>query len=325
MLPQLKFCMEMIKKVWYTGSVLVCNIPNNSIQMAGTPRRQTMRATLQKTWAGVRCGTALLILLAIFAGMVPARADTVGGYGRVEDATGQTQETLAAMALEKRTGTDEDLQDIRIRQDGQIYGRGVSDEPSGAEPDYIGLVGYAAMANDGSVSLETEGIGFPWAVPAYLLYSKRWYYTQPLQHKTGVLVVRQMLKEAGAGRYTGRLKIIRLDSGEICWMDVENFVTVPYWFYPARRAVKYGNTVAAYRCRGKRSPTDDDGKPVKVADDTDVLIPGNGVWDRRPPEGSRMIPGIVYEEKITEKDGKEIREVVSSVLLFPEEDLTMIY
>ncbi len=283
-----------------------------------------MRMTLRKTSTGFRRGTALFLLLAVLAGAIPVYADTGGGYN-IDDITGQTQETLAAMMLKKRENQDEDLRDITIHQNGQIYGRGVSDEPSGAEPDYIGVVGYAAVGNNSGVSLETEGIGFPWTVPAYLLYSKRWYYTKPMQHKTGVLVVRQMLKEDGKGRYTGRLKIIRLDSGEICWMDVENFITVPYWFYPPRRAVKYGNTVAAYHRKGKRLPTDEDGNPVEVADDTDVLIPGNGVWDRRPPEGSKMIPGMIYEEQVTEKDGKEIREVISTVLLFPEEDLTMIY
>ena len=284
-----------------------------------------MRTTLRRTRTGVRRGTAIFLLLAILAGAVPSCADTGGGYSNIDDITAQTQETLAVVALEKQKDKDEDLRDITIRQNGQIYGRGVSDEPSGAEPNYIGLVGYAAAANNSEVNPETEGAGFPWEVPAYLLYSKRWYYTKPLQHKTGVLVVRQVLKETGSGLYTGRLKVIRLDTGEICWMDVENFITVPYWFYPVRRAVKYGSLVAAYRHKGKRSPTDEDGNPVTVADDTNVLIPGYGVWDRRPPEGSRMIPGMIFEEQVTEENGKETTEVVSTVLLFPEEDLTMIY
>lgn len=284
-----------------------------------------MRTTLRRTQTGVRRGTAIFLLLAVLAGTAPACADTGGGYSNIDDITAQTQETLAAVALEKLKGKDEDLRDITIRQNGQIYGRGVSDEPSGAEPNYIGLVGYAAVANNSEADPETEGTGFLWEVPAYLLYSKRWYYTKSLQHKTGVLVVRQVLKEIGSGLYTGRLKVIRLDTGEICWMDVENFITVPYWFYPVRRAVKYGNTVAVYRRKGKRSPTDEDGKPVTVADDTDVLIPGYGVWDRRPPEGSRLFPGIIFEDRITEENGKVITETVSTVLLFPEEDLTMIY
>ena len=73
---------------------------------------------------------------------------------------------------------------------------------------------------------------------------------------------------------------------------------------------------------------------------------------KRPPAGSQMIPGIIYEEKVSyvpmppekteseengEENGeadsggdgevrmKEVREVITTVLLFPEEDLTMIY
>ena len=284
-----------------------------------------MGTTLRKIAAGIRRGAASVLLLAVLGGMAPVCAETGGKTSDIDNYTGQTQETLAAAALEKQKGNDEDLKDITIRQNGLIYGRGVSDEPSGAEPDYTGLVGYAAVANNGEADPETGGTDFPWTVPAYLLYSKRWYYTRPMQHKTGVLVIRQMLKETESGLYTGRLKIIRMDTGEICWMDVENFITVPYWFYPVRRAVKYGNTVGAYRQKGSRVPTDGNGKPAEVADDTNVLIPGYGVWGIRPPEGSGMIAGVIFEEQVTEKDGQEIRETVSRILLFPEEDLTMIY
>lgn len=281
-----------------------------------------MRFSRRRIRNGVRRGAALLLLLVLLGGMAPA--ETAGGNS-IESMTGETQETLAAIAVARKKGTDEDLENITIRQNGQVYGRGISGEPSGAEPKYIGLVGYAAVANNRSISLETEGTGLPWTVPAYLVYSNRWYYTRALQHKTGVLVVNQVLSPEGGGVYTGRLKVIRLDTGEICWMDVENFVTVPYWFYPARRAVKYGNTVAVYRRRGDRRPTDEDGKAAGVPDGVNVLIPGSGVWDRKAPDGAKMIPGVIYEETITEKNGKEIREPVPRVLLFPEEDLTMIY
>lgn len=284
-----------------------------------------MRMTLRKNPAGFRRGTALFLLLAVLAGMLPACADTGGGNGTIDDITGQTQLTLAAAALEKNKETDADLQDITIRQNGQVYGRGISDEPSGAEPKYTGLVGYAVAANNASITFTKESAAFPWEVPGYLLYEKRWYYTKALQHKTSVLVVRQVLKEVGDGVYTGRLKVIRLDTGETCWMDVENFITVPYWFYPVRRAVRYGNTVAAYKRKGRRLPINETGRTVRVENDTNVLIPGNGVWDKRSPEGSRMIPGVIFTERMRVVNGKEFRETVANVLLFPEEDLTMIY
>ena len=310
-----------------------------------------MRKTQWITPITFRRGTAVILLLALLACAIPAGADTAP-KNDIDNMTGETQIILAEAALQKRRMTDDSLDDIHVHQNGQIFGRGISDEPSGAEPDYIGLVGYAAVANNTEVSLDADATGFPWTVPAYMLFEKRWYYTKSLQHKTGVLVVRQMLKDAGNGRYTGRLQVIRLNTMETCWMDVENFVTVPYWFYPPRRAVRYGSTVAAYRRQGNRIPTDEEGNPVEVAEDTGVMIPGYGVWDKRPPAGSQMIPGIIYEEKVSyvpmppekteseengEENGeadsggdgevrmKEVREVITTVLLFPEEDLTMIY
>ena len=284
-----------------------------------------MRTTLRKTSAGFRRGAALCLMLALLAASVPAAADT-GRESMIDELTGETQETLAEVMLAKRAEEDENLRGIRVHRNGLIIGRGISDEPSGAEPYYIGLVGYAAVANDESARPGAEGIDFQWTVPAYMLFEKRWYYTKSLQHKTGVLVLNQVLKETGKGRFTGRLRVIRLDSGEICWMDVENFVTVPYWFYPARRALKYGNSVAAYRQKGKRSPTNLSGKPVEIEKDTPVLIPGNGVWDVKAPEGSGMIPGILYEEKTSvAEDGTEHTETTSMIVMVPEEDLATIY
>ncbi len=268
-----------------------------------------------------RRGTALFLLLAAVISTAPACADS----RIIDENTGDALETLARAALEKMKGTEESLDRITVRRNGQICGRGIPDEPSGEEPNYIGLAGYAAAVNNSSFDLEADGTAYPWKLPAYLLFEKRWYYSRELQHKTGVLVVRQVLRPRDGGRYTGRLQVIRLDSGELCWMDVENFVTVPYWFYPARRAVRYGSMVAVYRRKGSRLPTDEGGNPAEVPDDTNVLVPGNGVWDRRPPEGGKMMPGVIYEETVTEKDGTEVRETVSRVLLFPEEDLTMIY
>ena len=293
--------------------------------ISGAAGRNTMRTMLRKTSAGFRRGTALLLMLAMLAAALPAAADTAR-ENRIDEMTGETQETLAEVMLAKRAANDESLKNIQVRQNGLIIGRGISDEPSGAEPYYIGLVGYAAVANDESAGPGPDGISFQWSVPSYMVFEKRWYYTKSLQHKTGVLVLNQLLKETGKGRYTGRLRVIRLDSGEICWMDVENFVTVPYWFYPARRAMKYGNTVSAYRQKGKRMPTDSEGNPVEIGKDTPVLIPGNGVWDMKAPEGSQMIPGVVYEEQTgVSDDGTEHTEIISRVLLFPEEDLATIY
>lgn len=314
-----------------------------------------MRTSLQKSLAAFRRGAALFLVLAVLAAVVPAAAESVK-ENTIDEYTGETQETLAHVMLEKRKATDgaEGLENIRVHRNGQIHGRGFSDEPSGAEPNYTGLVGYAVTANSDDIKPGDKGLDYPWKVPSYLVFEKRWYYTQPLQHKTSVLVLNQVLKEKSRGRYTGRLWVIRLDSGEICWMDVEDFITVPYWFYPAKRAVKYGSTVATYRKKGEAVPTNLEGNPIEVERGTSVLIPGNDVWDIRAPEGSRMIPGIVYtaittvvtttvlktgeepedagDAEATVNDGEgettkvtEKTEIISTIILFPEEDLTVIY
>ena len=304
-----------------------------------------MQITRRETGGSFRRMAALWLALALLA---PAAVMTAGAEPEyvIEDITGEMQEVLARAALDKRTRQDEKLKNIRIRRNGQIHGRGKSDEPSGAEPDYTGLVGYAAVADSADLKPGPEYMAVPWSNPGYQLFSNHWYYSRTVQHKTSVLVIDQHLKAVGDGQYTGRLKVIRLDSNEICWIDVENFITVPYWFYPLKRANLYGSVLASYQNCGGRLPTDPDGNPVEVADNTNVLVPGAGVWDQRAPEGSRMIAGMICrtetrtpedktapetagtaETKETETGvtTREIPETYSVILYFPEEDLRIIY
>lgn len=265
------------------------------------------------------CLTLALVLMLLITS--PAAAESTQD-SRIDDMTGETQMILAQAAVAKLMVQDEELGRLTIQRNNLIRGRGRSDDPSGEEPDYVGLVGYAAMYENKERSMWSDNMEMPWQLPAYLRFDNRWYISRALLHKTPVVVVAQKMKAVAPGRYTGRLKIIRLDTSEIAWMDVENFITSPYWFYPIRRAVRYGTCIAVYRQTSGHRPVTAEGKGMSMKNETRVLIPASDSWeedwDQIVPEYKRLIPGIVFT-----KSNREANTPV--VLFFHEEDLSLIY
>lgn len=272
-----------------------------------------------------RFGTVLCLILTalvLLAGPVPAAAESIRD-ANIEDMTGETQMILAQAAIAKLIAQgEEELSGLKIRCDGRIRGRGRSDDPSGEEPYYIGLVGYAAVSENQEESIQAERMNLPWQVPAYLRSDDRWFISRLLPHKTPVVVIAQEMKETAPGQYTGRLKIIRLDSNEISWMDVENFIASPYWFYPIRRAVRYGSCIAVYRQASGHRPVTAEGKDVSMKNETRILIPARDAWeqnrDQAAPEYQQLIPGVAFRSS---DEGIP----VPTVLFFHEEDLSLIY
>lgn len=260
-------------------------------------------------------GLALIGLASAFSG-VGAAADTVPER-RIADVTGETQELLATAAAAKLGLTGRNGEAIPVRRNGMIRGRGLSDERTGEEPEYFGMVGYAAVADNGSMSLAEDSMRLPWTVPSYLRIDNRWYISRPIPHKTAVLVIGQRLKEKSPGVYTGRLQVVRLDLNEICWMNAENFVTVPYWFYTTRRTLLHGSSIAVFRPGEGSLPVTADGTEYRVAEDTRILIPGNGAWGGEIPENGALIPGIIFR-----RTGRKTKPLV---LFFREKDLALVY
>ena len=282
--------------------------------------RTTRRAEPGFSCFGTVCCLTLVIIL-MLCSAVPAAAESVQG-NNIDDMTGETRMILAQAAVAKLTAQDEDLGKLALRQNNLIRGRGRSDDPSGEAPDYVGLVGYAVMYENKDRGMWQENMNLPWQLPAYLRFDNRWFISRSLLHKTPVVVVAQKLKESAPGQYTGRLKIIRLDTSEIAWMDVESFITSPYWFYPIRRAVRYGTCVAVYRQTSGHRPVTTEGKGMSMKNETRVLIPAMDSWeenwDQIVPEYKQLIPGIVFA-----KTQKEANTPV--ILFFREEDLSLIY
>ena len=282
--------------------------------------RTTRRAEPGFSCFGTVCCLTLAIIL-MLCSAVPAAAESVQG-NNIDDMTGETRMILAQAAVAKLTAQDEDLGKLALRQNNLIRGRGRSDDPSGEAPDYVGLVGYAVMYENKDRGMWQENMNLPWQLPAYLRFDNRWFISRSLLHKTPVVVVAQKLKESAPGQYTGRLKIIRLDTSEIAWMDVENFITSPYWFYPIHRAVRYGTCVAVYRQTSGHRPVTTEGKGMSMKNETRVLIPAMDSWeenwDQIVPEYKQLIPGIVFA-----KTQKEANTPV--ILFFREEDLSLIY
>ena len=275
--------------------------------------RKTRNIRLISRKAAV-CLAMTLLLVAVM--ILPSAAETVKDT-QIQDVTGQTQEILARAATDKLHLEEKIGKRIPIHRNGQVRGRGLSDEPSGEEPGYFGLVGYAVVANDGSMSLGDESMVLPWTIPTYIRFDNHWYITKSIPHKTAVLVLGQSLKETSPGKYTGRIQVVRLDSNEICFIDVENFVTAPYWFYALRRSIRYGGSIAVYRNVTGHDPEDSNGRSYHLAEETRVLIPGAASWDQAVPMGSNVISGISFEKT---RDG-----MLPTVLYFQEEDLTLIY
>ena len=264
-----------------------------------------------------RAAVCAVLVAVILAAAVSSAMAATDQENRIADVTGETQEILARAAVAKLKLEEKIGMQIPIHRNGLIRGRGLSDEPSGVEPRYMGLVGYVAVANDGSMNLGEESLILPWKIPTYTRFDDKWYITKSIAHKTAVLVLAQVLVESAPGRYTGRLQVVRLDCNEVCFIDVDNFITAPYWFYSPRRAIRYGSSIAVYRFVSGHLPLDSNGREYTLADETRVLIPGAASWDQSAPGGSNIIPAISFEQ--TEYG------MIPTVLFFQEEDLTLIY
>ena len=283
-------------------------------------KEETAMKKYRKTDAGRirrKAAVCMLLMMALLMSCVsPAWAMTIRDT-RIEDATGETQELLACIAADKLKLEEKIGMPIPIHRNGQVRGRGLSDEPSGIEPRYFGLVGYAVVPNNGSMSMGEDSLILPWKVPTYIRFDSKWFITKSIPHKTAVLVLAQVLVETSEGRYTGRLQVVRLDCNEICFIDVENFIAAPYWFYAPRRAIRYGSSIAVYRQHSGHDPEDPNGRAYPLAEETRILIPGADSWDLTVPNGSNVIPGIAFE--------KTEYGMIPTVLFFQEEDLTLIY
>ena len=209
---------------------------------------------------------------------------------------------------------------LTVRSDPSVPGRGEAD-PEGNEPDYSGVLGFAALPNDPEIGSSSIFCTPSWQVPVYRRSKdgKTMVKGGSLAHKTPVLVIRQKLRENGNGGYTGWLQIVRLDTREICYLKASCLATLPYWELPVTEALCFGYCIAIYRESPGAAPRDGTGKNFTLRDGTRVLIPYSGAFPMQSPDPKNLaVQGIVFTES-------ESGTAAQEILYFREADLTVLY
>ena len=225
---------------------------------------------------------------------------------------------LAQNAVDSFRLTDAQGQPLKPRLAPELKGRGSPDE-TGVMPDYIGVVGYAALQNDWKVSKFNTFTTTPWILPVYREDGAE-LANDMIRHKTPVLVVDQFLRAGKGGKFTGLLDVIRLDSMKAVRINVANFVTVPYWTLDLPEAMMYGYCIAVYRDKSRHEPIDRKGHRGTLAEGTRVLMCfSNPPKYFSPDKKNNPLLGIVFRSRI------ENESHYRTFLFFNQDDLSLIY
>lgn len=195
----------------------------------------------------------------------------------------------------------------------EMNGRGRSDS-SREEPQYVGITGYVVIGSEQENALK-KADGFmetPWTISLS--------NGELLEHKTEVVVKSQELKHEGWGSYSGLLTAERIDTKEEIVINVNNFITKPYWTYEdLSEAAKIGYYIAEYHQAGTNYPVTRDNEIVDLEEGLRVLIVGpTGLYGGNGPDSNvNSIEGIVFKEWKMGYGGISI--------FFDPQDLTIIY
>ena len=202
-----------------------------------------------------------------------------------------TEETMAYSALLALQSGGEAPSNLHLRKAPELPGRGGL-TADGEIPDYLGVIGYAAATNSISRMTEKLGMSIPWSVVSYVDTDQGVAHGDAVIHKTPVLVIGQDL-EKGEGEVRGRLRVVRLDTGKICYLNVRNFVTEPYWLLDAGTAESRGFCVAEYHAESGAEPLDENGAAVE--DVRKVLLPYRlFVKEEGPAPETHPVAGLVF-------------------------------
>ncbi len=257
---------------------------------------------------------ALLAALVLLLSVCPA------GQAKTAEGPDSVTMILAEDAVRQYGLLDAEGNPLTPRAAPEMKGRGSPDEP-GKEPDYRGVVGYMALQSSWDMSRFSTFASSPWVLPVYERNGQRWKAAGDIQHKTPVLVTDQCLKEGRGHKFAGYLRVVRLDSGEPAWIDVTQFVTVPYWTMDLEDAVGCGYCIAVYSDRSGIAPVDRKGTRGTLAADTRVLMcdPLFSLHYISPDKGNNPLLGIVF------RDGETEGTYYRTFLFFSPADLTLIY
>lgn len=250
-----------------------------------------------------------------------------------EDDYSRDPELVIARSLVKAFGLKDDQgKAIVPRKAPEVHGRGIPDERESREdfrgvmkeywmePDYRGIVGYMSLQTGWEVSQFDAFSKTPWELPVYEPEGEEMKVSGTILHKTPVMVVDQRIHEEKGSRFRGWLQVIRLDEQQIVWIDVGQFVTVPYWTLSLEEAMNYGYCVAVYRDRSRYEPMDRKHHRGSLPEGIRVLM-----CDRKssryfsPEKGTNPLLGIVFRN--SKSKGSSLR----TFLFFNPEDLTLVY
>ena len=221
-----------------------------------------------------------------------------------------------------------DLSDIESSSNDQsttsfdisLKGRGKSDI-SRQEPEYVDVSGYA-VCDISYPSHEDEFIESPWYLPANQNGTPT-----IIEHKTPVTVIKQELKHTGHGNYEGTLLVSDLN-GDRYTIDVNNFITDPYWDESVGKAYLYGEyrnagipgtCIAQYRQISRYTPVTVNNETVELQHGFKVILVGRtGTYGKGKVDNStHQVEAIVYKDWSLEYGGVTV--------FFNSSDLDIIY
>ena len=205
--------------------------------------------------------------------------------------------------------------------DENLNGRGRADSGR-SEPDYINVIGYVALSASQAYDVEkldTFQDESLWVVPTYEQDKQFWNENGTLPHKTEVVVREQMLKHEGYGSYSGYLLVEKTDDGSQYYINVNNFITKPYWTYQndMRTSALTGDFVAEYKQVSDYYPVDSGGDKLEIPDGTIVLVTGVTDTSSKFYSSETSIEAIVWKEWRNGYGGVKCH--------FNADDLTIIY
>ncbi len=172
---------------------------------------------------------------------------------------------------------------------------------SKSEPNYIGVLGYAAVYEDQNLEKDKSFGATPWKIPVYKKDKQFWEKNGTIDHKTEIVIIGQELempkRSYSNSRCTGYLHVIRMDTGDSCWLDVSNFVTSPYWVRSLEIAQEKGYCIATFKQVSDYYPITKGNERAMLDDGTLVLLPiKSKIYATSPDRNNNPIAGIVFKE-----------------------------
>ena len=210
---------------------------------------------------------------------------------------------------------------VTVHTASYLNGRGQVDT-TGKEPDYIGVVGYAAVYDDEDLDKNAEFSKTPWTIPVYKKDKQFWEEAGTINHKTKVVVIGQELEKPtrsySTSKWKGYLHVIRLDTGKDCYLKAVNFATSAYWEKELTDAIEKGYCIAEFKQVSDYYPVTKGMEKTELEDGTMVLLQMKSlVYSTSPDKKNNPVAGIVF------KDWKYGFGGVT--VFFNEADLTLTY